>query len=163
VDFTSYPPNQINPFLRAHQQFDFSINAFTPPLMISDFWLTSYKFIEINATIPNSLNLTLNFNSYEAWKCNYITSFQYSADMHDNLGVTESDKDNLKELFTETSSTLLAVTMVVSLLHTIFEVMAFKSDIQFWNDKDSLEGMSIKTLYIQIVSEVIIMLYLLDN
>lgn len=56
--------------------------------------------------------------------------------------------DELKRMFLETDPILLGVTMVVSLLHTVFEVLAFKNDISFWNSKDSMEGISVKSLYV---------------
>jgi hypothetical protein len=40
--------------------------------------------------------------------------------------------DEMKRMFLETDPILLGVTMVVSILHTIFEVLAFKNDINFW-------------------------------
>ena len=66
-------------------------------------------------------------------------------------------------MYIETDPILLSVTMIVSLLHTVFEVLAFKNDISFWKSKDSMEGISVKTLYIQFVCSVIIFLYLCDN
>lgn len=53
----------------------------------------------------------------------------------------------MKRMVLEADPILLAVTMVVSLLHTVFEVLAFKNDISFWKEKDSMEGISVKTLY----------------
>ncbi len=66
-------------------------------------------------------------------------------------------------MFLETDPILLGVTMLVSLLHTVFEVLAFKNDINFWKSKDSMEGISVKTLYIQTFCSIIIFFYLLDN
>ena len=66
-------------------------------------------------------------------------------------------------MWLETDKILLAVTGVVSLLHSVFEILAFKNDIQFWNGKDSMEGISIKSLYFGLAQQIIIFLYLLDN
>jgi hypothetical protein len=60
------------------------------------------------------------------------------------------DLDEMKRMWIETDKILLTVTMIVSLLHSVFEILAFKNDIQFWNSKDSMEGISIKTLYFQV-------------
>ena len=35
-----------------------------------------------------------------------------------------------------------AVTMVVSLLHTVFDMLAFRNDIGFWKNNKSMEGLS---------------------
>ena len=47
----------------------------------------------------------------------------------------EQDQDSIKEAFLETNIYLLAITFAVSILHTIFEFLAFKNDIQFWNNR----------------------------
>jgi len=74
-----------------------------------------------------------------------------------------SDYDEYKRIWLETDPILFTVTAIVSCLHTIFEFLAFKNDIQFWNGKESVEGISVKTLYINIVMSVIVCLYLFDN
>ena len=36
--------------------------------------------------------------------------------------------------------------MFVSMLHMVFDVLAFKNDIQFWRKKKNMEGMSVQSL-----------------
>jgi hypothetical protein len=71
--------------------------------------------------------------------------------------------DEMKRMFLETDPILLAVTMIVSLLHSVFEVLAFKNDINFWKSKDSMEGISVRTLYTQTFCQIVIFFYLMDN
>lgn len=73
------------------------------------------------------------------------------------------DLDEMKRIWVETDPYLLSVTMIVSVLHSIFEVLAFKSDITFWNNKDSMEGISVKTLYFGVMQSIVILLYLCDS
>lgn len=49
--------------------------------------------------------------------------------MLEGLGGEEDDEDQdtIKEAFLETSPYLLALTMAVSLLHSVFEFLAFKN------------------------------------
>ena len=68
--------------------------------------------------------------------------------MQKEWGLESADMDEMKRMFIETDPILLTVTIIVSLLHTIFEVLAFKNDINFWQTKDSMEGISVKTLYL---------------
>jgi len=49
-------------------------------------------------------------------------------------------------MFLETNPYFLGLTMIVSVLHTIFEVLAMKNDIAFWKDRDTLKGLSISSL-----------------
>ena len=74
-----------------------------------------------------------------------------------------SDYDEYKRIWLETDPILFTVTAIVSLLHTCFEFFAMKNDIQFWNGKDSVEGISVKTIYINIMMSIIIFFYLVDN
>ena len=47
----------------------------------------------------------------------------------------DQDQDSVKEAFLETNVYLLALTFVISIVHSVFEFLAFKNDIQFWNKK----------------------------
>lgn len=73
------------------------------------------------------------------------------------------DLDEMKRIFVETNIVLMSVTFVVSCLHSVFEGLAFKNDIQFWRNKKTMEGISVKTLYFQIFQSIVIFFYLCDN
>jgi hypothetical protein len=79
------------------------------------------------------------------------------------MGIDQLDFDELKRMWLETDKILLGVTFVVSCLHSVFEILAFKNDISFWNQKDSMEGISIKSLYFGLIQQLVIFLYLFDN
>jgi len=52
------------------------------------------------------------------------------------------------------------------MLHMVFEFLAFKNDIQFWNSKKdgkNLEGLSIRSVMSSIIQSVIVFLYVLEN
>ena len=45
-----------------------------------------------------------------------------------SMGTTKaSDEDNMKRMLLDTNPYLLGITMVVSLLHTVFDFLAFKN------------------------------------
>lgn len=75
----------------------------------------------------------------------------------------DEDQDSLKQAILETNPWLLGLTIVVSLLHTIFEFLAFKNDIQFWRNKKSLEGLSVRSVVFNLFQSAIVLLYVLDN
>lgn len=75
----------------------------------------------------------------------------------------EHDQDVLKEMMLETNMYILALTVVVSILHSIFEMLAFKNDIQFWNNRQSLEGLSVRSVFFGVFQSVIVLLFVLDN
>ena len=49
------------------------------------------------------------------------------------MGLETLDLDEIKRIIVETEPWFLALTAVVSVLHTIFEFLAFKNDISFWS------------------------------
>jgi hypothetical protein len=75
----------------------------------------------------------------------------------------DEDQDSLKQAMLDTNPYLLGLTIVVSILHTIFEFMAFKNDIQFWRNRKSLEGLSVRSVIFNVFTSGIVFLYILDN
>ena len=53
--------------------------------------------------------------------------------------------------------------MVISISHTVFEMLAFKNDIQFWKTKDNLKGLSIRAVLFNCFCQLIVLLYICDN
>ena len=71
--------------------------------------------------------------------------------------------NNLKYMFRENSAELLAITAIVTILHMIFEVLAMKSDIEFWYGRTNLRGLSTKILVFNFVASIVIFLYMMDE
>ena len=83
--------------------------------------------------------------------------------MISQMGMTESDLDEMKELFTGTDWKWLAMTFAVSILHSWFAFLAFKNDIGFWKKKSNLEGLSVRTQWSSFVCQFIIFCNLADT
>jgi hypothetical protein len=80
-----------------------------------------------------------------------------------DFGLQGFDLNEVITLWVETDKVLLIVTLIVSVLHTIFEWLAFSSDIQFWRQKKDMTGVSVRTLWFRLIQRGIVLLYLLDN
>ena len=50
----------------------------------------------------------------------------------------------------------LGITFFVSILHSVFDMLAFKNDIGFWRGKKNVEGLSVRTVGINCVCQVTI-------
>lgn len=70
----------------------------------------------------------------------FTESFRLQTDM---MGVAASETDEMKRMFLETNSILLGITFFVSLLHSVFDFLAFKNDIEFWRKRKDMEGLSL--------------------
>ena len=66
-------------------------------------------------------------------------------------------------MLAETSPWLLGVTAFVSVLHTVFDVLAFKNDIAFWKNNKSMRGLSLNSMLLNLFFQTVIFLYLMDN
>ena len=62
----------------------------------------------------------------------------------------------MRRMFAETSPWLLAVTAIVSCLHTVFDMLAFKNDISFWKNNKSMKGLSFRAMVINIFFQTVI-------
>lgn len=80
-----------------------------------------------------------------------------------DFGLTENDLDEVKGIFTDTNLYFLALTFVIAIVHMLFDVLAFKNDVSFWKKKESMEGMSVRTVVWRCISTTIIFLYLMDE
>jgi hypothetical protein len=75
----------------------------------------------------------------------------------------EGEVDEFKRVLLEGNPYYLALTFAVSLLHSVFDFLAFKNDIGFLRGKKNVEGLSVRTVLINSVCQLVIFLYLLDS
>lgn len=78
-------------------------------------------------------------------------------------GEEDTSNDMLLNMILETNPILLAVTVIVSILHSIFDILAFKNDITFFKKKKSMEGLSLRSMVVNVFFSFVILLYLADN
>lgn len=66
----------------------------------------------------------------------------------------DGEQDEFKRILLEGNPIFLGLTMVVSLLHSVFDMLAFKNDIGFWKNKKNVEGLSVRTISINCFCQV---------
>ncbi|RKP21703.1 CLPTM1-domain-containing protein [Rozella allomycis CSF55] len=150
-DFTKFQgglPSYIHPFLRFQDN-----KRYQPIIFVNEFWKLRDDYVHVNET----------------------TSFENSFKQNEALLGAESGLglEDIKRMLRDTNPYFLALTFTVSILHTIFDILAFKNgtfnrltnkDIEFWRARqNNLKGLSIKTVMINIFSQLIILLYLIEN
>jgi len=162
-DTTVYPRNQILPHI-AHLVQPNDQGSFPPLIFFNDFWTLSSSFHPLAANYSSkSPSLLFSFSHLPPWKLHLLLQMQQSLDMQLTLGASSKDTDDIKEMLLDTNPYFLALTMSVSLLHSVFDFLAFKNDISFWKQRKSMRGLSIKTIFFNTATQIIIFLYLLDN
>ncbi|KAI0210510.1 Cleft lip and palate transmembrane protein 1-like [Lamellibrachia satsuma] len=166
-DHTPWQQGSVPSPLNDYIEFLPERNKYRPVLFYNEYWNLNSDYMPINSSTP-VLNFTLTISPMSLFKWqlyaaqvmrNKWTSYFGDELMSDN----EDDQDVLKQTFLETSPYLLGLTVIVSLVHSVFEFLAFKNDIQFWRNRKSLEGLSVRTVFFSVFQSLIVLLYVLDN
>lgn len=162
-DFTRYTGNAIPPIVAPYMNIESTTGNYYPTIFFNEFWLLRDKLIPLNESVTEvPLHLEVSPMSMTKWQL--FLQIDQSFQVHRSYGsMLEGESDELKRVFLEGNPYLLGVTMMVSLLHSVFDFLAFKNDIQFWNKNKSMEGLSAKSVIVNFICQLIVFLYLLDN
>eukprot|EP00158_Paraphelidium_tribonemae_P005729 Partr_v1_DN27494_c1_g4_i1_m72462 putative cleft lip and palate len=154
------------PHIMKHLQFTSSERTrHYPILFINDFWHLEEdtRHFPINSTVT-SLPLSLSISPLSFWKFQMMLQMDQSFHSQQSMmGVKSSEVDQIKRMLFETNPWLLGITFAVSLLHSLFDFLAFKNDVQFWRERENLEGLSLRSIALNISFQLIVLLYLADN
>ncbi|KAI8900570.1 cleft lip and palate transmembrane protein 1-domain-containing protein [Globomyces pollinis-pini] len=158
INLKSLPPKIIQQI-----RLDETGTQYFPIFYTNDFWMLTENLMLINSTVQE-LNMTITFEPLSMWKFQLYTQFEESFRMQtEMMGVDKSETEQIKRMFLDTNPILLGITVLVSVLHSVFDFLAFKNDIKFWKDKKDMEGLSFRAIILNVIFQTIIFLYLLDN
>eukprot|EP00611_Tribonema_gayanum_P019977 TRINITY_DN3568_c0_g1_i2.p1 TRINITY_DN3568_c0_g1~~TRINITY_DN3568_c0_g1_i2.p1 ORF type:complete len:609 (-),score=126.44 TRINITY_DN3568_c0_g1_i2:291-2117(-) len=137
--------------------------AYKPVVHVDETGLTTDMYMPINDTLSSlPLHLTVEPVGLPRWQL--MQALQGAlATQKEAFGFSDKDIDEMRRMIIDTNLYLLAVTMVVSMLHLLFEFLAFKSDVQFWKKNKSLRGLSVGSIAAELVFQAVIVLYLIED
>ncbi|KAI9892376.1 MAG: hypothetical protein M1814_001578 [Vezdaea aestivalis] len=141
-----------------------------PILFVNTFWQLRDHMIELNSTVKE-VPLHIDLNNMKDWKFkiyasvdhNVKTSAQNAARGATSAGGDGSEFEEFKRILMDTNSYLLATTGIVTVLHMVFEMLAFKNDVSHFRNKKDNVGVSVRTILANVIMQAIIFLYLVDN
>ncbi|KAH8279613.1 hypothetical protein KR018_007879, partial [Drosophila ironensis] len=172
VDQTNWAQGTVPPPLDEYVNFVDGGKTYLPIVFVNDYWNLQREYMPINETTPE-LELHVTFQPLGMFKWQLYAAKQmknkWAGNMLGDLMAasqpeeSDEDQDSLKETLLDTNIYLLGITVAVSILHSVFELLAFKNDIQFWNNRKSLEGLSVRSVFFGVFQSLIILLYVLDN
>jgi Cleft lip and palate transmembrane protein 1 (CLPTM1) len=140
--------------------------------------MTSEKYIPVNETVTTlPLRISFDRNDMEQrrtkstataggisparWRL--LTHLSNAIEKQKELGFEESDIDDVKRLIADTNITLLTITLLASALHLLFEFLTFKSEVSFWKKNKDLTGLSVRSLFLDLLGQTIILFYLIEQ
>ncbi|KAF9983323.1 hypothetical protein BGZ65_001920 [Modicella reniformis] len=134
-----------------------------PVLYVNDFWQLRDQMSPINDTVKE-LPLRINYYPMSYMKLQLYASMDIGMKRQSAMmGSGSNELDEVKRMLTETNPYLLILTAVVSALHSLFEMLAFKNDIAFWKEKKNTAGLSVRAIFLDIGQQIIVFAYLMDN
>jgi len=142
-----------------------------PILYLNTFWQLRSQMMEMNSTVQE-LPLNIHLKNMVNWQFNVMASMdeglketaRKAANGESTAGGGDgSEFEMIKEVLLDTNIYLLGTTVIVSIFHMIFEMLAFKSDVSHWRNKKDNVGTSVRSILANVVMQSIIFLYLLDN
>lgn len=147
-----------------HQQnaIDHQKSTYKPLLYIDELGTLSKDMLDINST-ATVLPLKISLAPLGTTRFHWMVQMYHSIQMHKEMGTPESEMEDVRRMFVETNSWLLVITITVSLLHVILDLLAFKNDVYFWRDLQSTKGISVRAIAVEFVMEFVVLLYLFDN
>ncbi|KAF2454532.1 CLPTM1 domain-containing protein [Lineolata rhizophorae] len=142
-----------------------------PIVYLNTFWQLREHMTELNSSVME-LPYHISLSNLANWKFNLYASMDDG--MRQNAraaafgqgpagGGDGSEMEEIKRVLIDSNVYLLGTTVVVSILHTVFEMLAFKNDVSHWRKKKDNVGTSVRTILANVVMQTIIFLYLLDN
>merc|ERR1719339_913045 len=155
-------PRQVPGEIAHTMQLTKDRKTYLPILYIDELSMRQRELVKVNAT-DDVGEVKVVYRPISFGKLRLFLQFSSALTSMQGMGFTEKDTDEVKGIFADTNLVLLIITFSVSAVHLLFDCLAFKSDINFWRGKKSMEGLSRKTILWRAFSQSVIFLYLMDE
>ena len=114
-------------------------------------------YIEKNKTKEIEYTISVSYKGLWLWS----KKLGFDSEVSQNPLVSRQIIE-LKTSFTRNKYLVLSY-LALAFAHAIFKILAFKEDVSFWLESENLRYTSIQTVFFNIISEIIILLYLIDE
>lgn len=164
-DARPYDMQRLHPLAVERLSLNGEHKTYHPAVYMNEFWHIKGRRVALAGDEP-AVRLRMTRTPVSLYKLQMLLAFDHSFKLNEKL--LDSDGglggvDSIKESLLTTNFYVLLATLLVSLLHTFFDFLAFKNDIQFWRKQDDLTGLSVRTIIVNAVSQSIILAYLWEQ
>lgn len=136
----TFPSHQIPPQYKGVLQINEKTERYYPHVWFNDFWLLRDYLVLVNESLTE-IPIQFSIEPLHPIKFILFVQMEQSFSMQEQWGMSSaSEADEVKRIFLEGNPFFLTLTVFVSLLHSVFDVLAFKNDVTFWKDNKSMKG-----------------------
>jgi len=136
-------------------------------IFVDEFWLSDDQLVKFNTTGTNKFDALLHFDLMSAARWRFQNNMERTLEQNAKMFGEDSEEVlQMRDLFASTHPYLLMLTFVISFLHLIFEFLAFKSDVTFFQNQsveDLNKFVSIQSIMVGIVFQILLLMYLWDE
>jgi len=140
---------------------------YVPKLFVDEFWMTDDQLVKLNLTGISTFSSEVHFGLMSAARWRFQQHMERSFSQNAKIfGEDSEEMLQMRDLVANTNPTLLTATFVVSLLHLIFEFLAFKNDVVFWQSCDAAmlnKFVSVQSIVVGIFMQLLLLAYLWDE
>lgn len=158
-----YDLSVLHPLAVQQMALDSSTHTYTPIMYLNDFWHIKSRRVPLSG---DEMPLKVTFSPLSLYKYQLLLAFDHSFQVNEALLDGEGGLggvDSIKESLRSTQPWILFLTLAVTCLHAIFDMLAFKNDVQFWRKQEDLSGLSTRSILVNAIFQFIILLYLFEQ
>ncbi|KAM3967657.1 lipid scramblase CLPTM1L [Aphomia sociella] len=149
-------PGELLPYLRVR-------NGKFLPIIQHNVLKSRMSMLQLLNSSTTEVNITVNVAPTSYGSFGLALHVRLALEQLRTLGFSEKDIDDVKGIFADTNLYLLSATVLIASCHLLFDFLAFKNDVSFWRHKQSLAGLSTRTVLWRAFSQIVICFYLLDE
>uniref|UniRef100_A0A0N5B410 Lipid scramblase CLPTM1L n=1 Tax=Strongyloides papillosus TaxID=174720 RepID=A0A0N5B410_STREA len=159
-EFLSYPSNEVPP--EFYGVMSVINNEYTPVVISDEMNIRESNFLKVEKENTSTV-IRIEYHPLSIGSFRMQMSMKESFKHLKDLGFSEKDFDDVKNIFTNVNIYYLSLIITVCTVHIVADILSFKNDISFWRNKKDMKGMSTKVLIWNCFSDSIIFLYLIDQ
>ncbi|XP_063901681.1 lipid scramblase CLPTM1L-like [Zophobas morio] len=168
VDQTIFPQDEIPYDISMHLKVSLNKRNYLPIIYNNMMLISRKNYIPFSqfsdpAKPTTAFSLLFQWSPISLGRFRIMNELQAGFKLLEQHGFSELDIEAIGDLFTRYNPAVLFLTLFVSLVHLLFDFLAFKNDVVYWKKRKNLRGISSRAVLLEAVTEVIVFLYLLDN
>ncbi|KAK9881477.1 hypothetical protein WA026_016361 [Henosepilachna vigintioctopunctata] len=139
-----------------------SKNQFLPILHRDIMQMRLQDLVEV---VPEmgKVDISFMYTPVSYGKLRFILQIDSTLHQFLNLGFTEKDLDEVKNIFADTNLYLLCVTVAIGGIHLLLDFLSFRNEVSFWKKQKTMAGLSSRTVLWRAFSQTVIFFYLLNE
>lgn len=121
------PVSHMPPFIRKYIYVDRIRRHYLPIVYVNDFWELKSRRVPLLDGTPRSMPLKVTFSTISLLKFQLMAQFDHSIKTQEGMFGENGEFEQIKQMLLETSTWLIILTVIISLLHSVFDFLAFKN------------------------------------